>query len=259
MNTEIKNTLLLLGILTCFGCRYNAAIRSTGASHPSKEEWINLTIDDWVDGSVLATRQKKNESTEKPTPKQASSMKTNDSGSITQDNKTLSSTVTKQGENKVFTIGGVSFTMVYVQGGTFTMGATREQGSDLYSEEKPNHPVTLSNYYIGETEVTQGLWEAVMGSNVRQQKDKNDTILGPWNIHGEGKNYPMYYVSYDECQTFINRLNSLTGQRFHLPTEAQWEYAARGGNKAVATSTLAATPLTTWHGTTTTAAGPLIP
>lgn len=218
MKTEIKNILLLLGILTCFGCRYNAAIRSTGASHPSKEEWINLTIDDWVDGSVLVTSQKKKESTEKPTPEQPSNKKTDNSGFKTQGKKILSSTVTNQGDNKEFTIGGVSFTMVYVQGGTFTMGATSEQGSDVDDDEKPAHSVTLSNYYIGETEVTQELWKAVMGSN-------------PSIFTGDSQR-PVEKVSWDDCQTFINKLNSLTGQRFHLPTEAQWEYAARGGSKS---------------------------
>lgn len=178
---------------------------------------------------VPITRQKKKETPEKTVPKQPSNRKTNNSGSKPQGKKTLSWTVTNQGDNKVFTIGGVSFTMVYVQGGTFTMGATSEQGSDAYDNEKPAHSVTLSNYYIGETEVTQELWEAVMGTTVRQQRDKANKERP---LRGEGVNYPMYYISWDECKTFVTQLNSLTGQRFHLPTEAQWEYAARGGNKS---------------------------
>ena len=124
-----------------------------------------------------------------------------------------------QGSNKTFKANGVSFTMVYVQGGTFTMGATSEQGSDAADNEKPAHSVTLSNYYIGETEVTQELWEAVMDSN-------------PSNFTDDSRR-PVEEVSWDDCQTFINKLNSLTGQRFHLPTEAQWEYAARGGSKSL--------------------------
>ncbi len=122
------------------------------------------------------------------------------------------------GSNRTFTANGVSFTMVHVQGGTFTMGATSEQGSDAYDDEKPTHSVTLSNYYMGETEVTQGLWQAVMGSN-------------PSNFKGDSSR-PVEQVSWEDCQTFLSRLNSLTGQQFHLPTEAQWEYAARGGNKS---------------------------
>ena len=119
--------------------------------------------------------------------------------------------------NQTFTVNGVSFTMVYVQGGTFTMGATSEQGSKTYDDEKPTHKVTLSDYYIGETEVTQALWQAVMGTNPSTNK---------------GNNYPVEQVSYDDCKAFIRRLNSLTGKKFRLPTEAEWEYAARGGNKS---------------------------
>lgn len=132
-------------------------------------------------------------------------------------------------ENETFTVGDVSFTMVYVEGGTFKMGCTSEQGGDCKRDEKPAHKVTLDGYYIGETEVTQALWEAVMGTTVRQQRDKADAS---WPMCGEGGNYPMYYVSWDECQEFIDKLNSMTGQSFRLPTEAEWEYAARGGSKS---------------------------
>ncbi len=132
---------------------------------------------------------------------------------------------TPSSTNKTFTANGVSFTMVYVQGGTFTMGATSEQGSDAYENEKPAHSVTLSSYYMGETEVTQALWQAVMGSA--------PSYNGGWTSeYGVGNNYPAYRVSREDCQTFIRELNSLTGQQFHLPTEAQWEYAARGGSKS---------------------------
>ena len=120
--------------------------------------------------------------------------------------------------NRTFTVGGVSFTMVYVQGGSFTMGATSEQGSDAYDNEKPTHRVTLNNYYIGQTEVTQALWQAVMGNN-------------PSKFTGNLQR-PVEDVSWDDCQEFIRKLNSITGQKFRLPTEAEWEYAARGGNKS---------------------------
>ena len=116
----------------------------------------------------------------------------------------------------VFTVKGVSFTMIPVEGGTFTMGATSEQ-QDPYGDEKPTHQVTLSSYYIGETEVTQALWEAVMGKKPSRFK---------------GDNNPVEKVSWNDCQKFISKLNSLTGQKFRLPTEAEWEYAARGGNKS---------------------------
>ena len=119
--------------------------------------------------------------------------------------------------DKTYTVNGISFEMVAVKGGTFTMGATSEQGSDAYSNEKPTHKVTLSDYMIGKTEVTQELWKAVMGSN-------------PSNF--KGNNLPVENVSWHDCQKFIKKLNSLTGLNFRLPTEAEWEYAARGGNKS---------------------------
>ena len=118
-----------------------------------------------------------------------------------------------------FTVKGVSFKMIKVQGGTFTMGATPEQGDDAYSNEKPAHEVTLSSYYIGQTEVTQELWTAVMGSN-------------PSYFKGRGSNLPVERVSCNDCQEFITKLNAATGRRFRLPTEAEWEYAARGGSKS---------------------------
>lgn len=125
------------------------------------------------------------------------------------------------GSDKTFTVTGngktVTFKMIYVQGGTFTMGATAEQPADANSDEKPTHSVTLSSYSIGETEVTQELWETVMGSN--------------WS-YSKGNKHPVNNVSWDECQEFIRKLNSQTGMYFRLPTEAEWEYAARGGKKS---------------------------
>ena len=118
---------------------------------------------------------------------------------------------------KTFYANGVPFEMVEVRGGTFRMGATSEQGSDAYSGEKPVHSVTLNSYYIGKTEVTQALWKAVMGSNPRVRK---------------GDNLPMTWVRWNDCQEFIRKLNALTGQNFRLPTEAEWEFACRGGNNS---------------------------
>jgi formylglycine-generating enzyme required for sulfatase activity len=119
--------------------------------------------------------------------------------------------------NKTFTVNGVSFEMIYVKGGTFTMGGTSEQGSDAYDYEKPTHSVTLSDYYIGKFEVTQELWQAVMGNNPSYFK---------------GNILPVEQVSWNDIQDFIRKLNQKTGANFRLPTEAEWEYAARGGNKS---------------------------
>jgi formylglycine-generating enzyme required for sulfatase activity len=119
--------------------------------------------------------------------------------------------------SKTFTFSGVSFDMVKVQAGSFTMGATSEMKAPE-SDEKPTHQVTLTNdYYIGKTEVTQALWKAVMGNNPSYFK---------------GDNLPVESVNWDDCQKFISKLNSLTGQIFRLPTEAEWEFAARGGNNS---------------------------
>ena len=119
--------------------------------------------------------------------------------------------------NQTITVNGVSLEMVYVEGGTFDMGATSEQGSDTYKDEYPVHSVTLGGYYIGKCEVTQELWEAVMGSNPSRFK---------------GAQKPVERVNWNDCQEFVSRLNRLTGRTFRLPTEAEWEYAARGGNKS---------------------------
>ena len=123
--------------------------------------------------------------------------------------------VEPQPVTETFTVNGVTFTMVEVEGGTFTMGATHEQDA-AYEDEKPAHQVTLSSYWIGQTEVTQALWQAVMGEN-------------PSYFPGDLER-PVEMVSWTECQAFINTLNQITGRNFKFPTEAQWEFAARGGN-----------------------------
>ena len=109
---------------------------------------------------------------------------------------------------------GITIDMVKVEAGTFMMGATSEM-ENPYSWEKPVHQVTLTNdYYIGKYEVTQALWQSVMGSNPSEFK---------------GDNLPVEQVSWNDGQEFISKLNRMTGRKFRLPTEAEWEYAARGG------------------------------
>ena len=120
---------------------------------------------------------------------------------------------------------GVSFLMKPVQGGTFQMGSA-DYGAE--NDEYPVHNVTVGSFYMCETEVTQALWQAVMGRTVRQQRD---SYMSSGPMRGEGPDYPMYYISWNECQDFIIKLNRITGKRFRMPTEAEWEFAARGGNQ----------------------------
>jgi formylglycine-generating enzyme required for sulfatase activity len=129
-----------------------------------------------------------------------------------------SATVSRQsasGQNGAKTLN-LPVALVYVQGGTFTMGCTSEQGGDCYDSENPSHSVTLSDFYIGKTEITQAQWKAVMGDNPSRFKD--DSL-------------PVENVSWNEVQDFIGKLNAQTGKNYRLPTEADWEYAARGGSK----------------------------
>ena len=126
-------------------------------------------------------------------------------------------------ETKTFNVNGVEFKMVAIEGYTFNMGCKRNVLLKLFNvdtSEFPIHSVTLSDYYIGETEVTQELWEAVMGSNPS---------------HFKGDKNPVEMVSYNDCELFIYKLNTLlaaqlpAGRKFRLPSEAQWEFAARLG------------------------------
>lgn len=130
--------------------------------------------------------------------------------------KTDGGSASKPTENKynykTFSVNGVSFDMVSVEGGTFMMGS-----NNGHDDERPVHVETVADFMIGKTEVTQELWEAVMGNN-------------PSYFRGE-KN-PVEQMSWSECIEFISRLNQITGQKFRLPTEVEWEYAARGGNKS---------------------------
>jgi formylglycine-generating enzyme required for sulfatase activity len=108
--------------------------------------------------------------------------------------------------------------MVYVSGGSFTMGCTSEQ-KDCFDDERPSHQVTLNSFYIGKYEVTQEEWQEVMGSNPS------------YLYFYDCPKCPVASVSWDDCQRFLEKLNETTGKNFRLPTEAEWEFAARGGNE----------------------------
>lgn len=114
------------------------------------------------------------------------------------------------------TVKGITFSMVYVQGGTYTRYRLPEVGDLHPGSVPPAHQVTLSSYYIGKNEVTRGLWYAVMADSVLKDHPKD----------------PMSNVSWDDCQAFLVKLNNLTGKNFCLPTDAEWEFAARGGVKS---------------------------
>ena len=119
-----------------------------------------------------------------------------------------------------FEVNGVLFDMQRVEGGVFMMGGTREQHRESISTDLPVHTIALDAYYMGRTEVTQALWKAVMPEWV---------FVEDMNL----PNFPMCYVSWYDCQEFVRRLDSITGLPFRLPTEAEWEFAARGGNKSL--------------------------
>ena len=124
----------------------------------------------------------------------------------------------KEMEVREIRVGDVQFKMMPVAGGKFMMGADEKQGSWAAADEKPLHEVALSDYYIGQYPVTQGLWRKVTGRNPSNNK--------------AGDDYPVEYVSWDDCQEFIKKLNDRTGLEFRLPREAEWEYAARGGRQS---------------------------
>lgn len=114
-------------------------------------------------------------------------------------------------------VGDICFNMRQVEGGVFMMGTTDPYHNKIVENSEPRHEVRLSSFQLSETEVTQELWQAVMGSNPSVSK---------------GDKKPVENVSWDDCQAFIEKLNELTGKQFRLPTEAEWEYAAAGGNKS---------------------------
>lgn len=127
--------------------------------------------------------------------------------------------------------GILSMKMIYVEGGTFTMGAPDVIKDDYLNkalrDAHPKHSVTLDSYYIGETEVTQQQWNAVMSSRVA-----DIAIAENRPQKAIGDNIPMYYITWEQAVEFCNRLSQITGKKYQLPTEAQWEFAARGGVKS---------------------------
>ncbi|GAP71671.1 hypothetical protein SAMD00024442_16_22 [Candidatus Symbiothrix dinenymphae] len=187
------------------GDTYSVAVTSNGRwTATSDAAWCTLTPASGTNNGTITVNV-----TENTTTDSRSATITVTSGSLTQQ-------VTVTQAAGVATLSELE--MVTVVGGTFTMGATAEQVGDARSIESPTHDVTLGNYAIGKYEVTQKLWWDVMGS-----------WPGGAPSNGEGDYYPMYEVSHDDIQNFLTALNIKTGKNYRLPTEAEWEYAARGG------------------------------
>ncbi|HPE35333.1 MAG TPA: SUMF1/EgtB/PvdO family nonheme iron enzyme, partial [Bacteroidales bacterium] len=137
---------------------------------------------------------------------------------VTQSSKTTFSFDVSETKDFTETVANLNLEMVFVKGGTFTMGCTSEQESDCNNDEKPSHQVTISDFYIGKYEVTQKQWREIMGDNPSYFKNCD--------------NCPVEQVSWNDIQKFIEKLNQRTGKYFRLPTEAEWEFAARGGRQS---------------------------
>ena len=215
----VANTSLPIGqhsyIIACDGYESEEGTVKLKASAPSNLQ-ITLSKEAASTNQISQTTHPQQSQTQRPVSQtqpvssMASSSTTSTSSNII-DSSTSGSIIT------IHVKDGINIEMVKVEAGSFNMGATPEM-ENPHEDEKPVHRVTLTNnYYIGKYEVTQKLWQAVMGSNPSYFK---------------GDDLPVEGVSWNDCQAFISELNAMTGKRFRLPTEAEWEYAARGGNKS---------------------------
>ena len=202
-------------IIACDGYESEEGTVKLKASAPSNLQ-ITLSKEAASTNQISQTTHPQQSQTQRPVSQtqpvssMASSSTTSTSSNII-DSSTSGNTLTIPVKN------GINIEMVKVEAGSFNMGATPEM-ENPWEDEKPVHRVTLTNdYYIGKYEVTQALWQAVMGSNPS---------------HFKGDALPVEQVSWNDCQDFISKLNAMTGKRFRLPTEAEWEYVARGGKKS---------------------------
>ena len=185
----------------------NQVVRRHGATSTTKRQ-----------GSSIQKKKSTSPATKKKALEVYNNSKSSSSSSMSNQTTSPTHQINASYSYGVLTVNGVRYEMVKVNAGTFVMGATSDQEGNARDNEKPAHQVTLTNnYYIGRTEVTQALWKAIMGSN-------------PSYFRGDNK--PVECVSWNDCQTFISRLNAATGRHFRLPTEAEWEFAARGGNNS---------------------------
>ena len=133
------------------------------------------------------------------------------------------------GKNYIENEFDLNMKMIWVEGGEFTIGCTVEQGNDCKGDEKYTQDLTLDGYYIGMLEVTQSQWRKVMKTTFEQQVSSK--VLG-FNKKYIGDDYPMFFITWDEAMAFCEKLSKQSGRKYTLPTEAQWEFAARGGIKS---------------------------
>ncbi len=216
----VANTSLPIGqhsyIIACDGYESEEGTVKLKASAPSNLQ-ITLSKEAASTNQISQTTHPQQSQTQRPV---SQTQPVSSTASLSTSSSTSLNAVGSSTSGSVITIpvkGGVSIEMVKVEAGSFDMGATSEM-QNPYSDEKPVHRVTLTNnYYVGKYEVTQALWQAVMGSNPSIFK---------------GDDLPVEEVSWKDCQKFITKLNAMTGKRFRLPSEAEWEYAARGGKKS---------------------------
>ena len=207
-NNGVAKTTLPVGqhsfVVFCDGYESEEGMVKLKASAPSN---LQITLMKESVGAGIVNQQQSENQQSSNTYVASSSNSSSGSPSLASGSNTISIPVKN----------GISIEMVKVEAGTFMMGATSEM-KNPNSDEKPVHQVTLTNdYYMGKYEVTQALWQAVMGNNPS---------------HFKGENLPVETVSWNDCQEFISKLNTMTGQNFRLPTESEWEYAARGGKKS---------------------------
>ena len=226
-------------IVACDGCESEEGTVKLKASAPSNLQ-ITLTKETSGVGGVNSTAESQQTSVNQSSiHNQISSVSTSNAASSNNSGYSSSSSSTASGSNTISipVKDGINIELVKVEAGTFMMGATSEM-KDSYDNEKPVHQVTLTNdYYIGKYEVTQALWQAVMGNNPSHFKGDSLSVKtgSLWQALMDKcyvESLPVEMVSWNDCQEFISKLNSLTGRKFRLPTEAEWEYAARGGKKS---------------------------
>ena len=209
----MKKVILFLTIFLALGCYAQRHNNNVGAnSNATTKQQTTTTKPKQQSKPKTASKPAQKPETKVPKSNSSSNSTSNSTSSTSSTTSTSYQSLRYDGNSIIFP--GGSYQMVYVSGGTFNMGSS---DSDAYSDEKTVHSVSVSSFYIGKTEVTQALWKAVMGNN-------------PSNFKGD--NLPVEEVSWNDCQEFIRKLNSATGKTFRLPTEAEWEFAARGGNSS---------------------------